>query len=115
EHVHLESELRDAGRERARLLGLLQIAHEHLGSHPRGTELLGQGLKPIGPSRDQREVVAAVRELAGELLSDARGGARDKRRALVSWRWQGHGSTLFDSGYGGRASRASNFGCHETD
>ena len=51
-----------------------------LGAHAVGLiELVGERLQAVLSPRDEGDAVAASRELAGDLLADARRGARDER------------------------------------
>ena len=67
EVIDLDPELLDLGRQLGRLGD--EIALDHV---CRGGELLGELLEAVLAAGDQDQVVAAGRELAGELLADAR-------------------------------------------
>jgi hypothetical protein len=74
EQVDAEPEVGDLAGKRASLGG--EVAGNDMGG---AVKALGEGLEPIAATGDEDEVVPAGGELAGELLTDPRGGPCDQR------------------------------------
>ena len=55
-------------------------------------QLVGELLEPLAAAGDERDVVAALGQLAGEVGADAGGGAGDEDSRAVGGSWESHGS-----------------------
>ena len=71
-----------------------QVARQHLGSHPRSRELLGEGRELVGAPRYERDAVATRDEVAGDGGADAGRGAGDDGGAIGCGSGEGHVGTL---------------------
>ena len=82
QHVDAQPERPQGLRQLGALIGLGQVGGDHLRPHPViAGELGGELAQPLLAARDEHDAVAGLRELAGELRAEPRGGAGDERDA----------------------------------
>ena len=91
QHLDVETEHVDGGGEPVALLGSAEVGGDRLDADAMlARDLRRQLAQAILAAGDQGEAVAAAGELARDLGSDPRGGARDQGRRGLRGRWQRH-------------------------